>query len=120
LNPRSDRVVAKNAARLFLVFVFSVGALHASPITFVGQAQLQNPKQLNVHGSAPLATKETVEATVLPTHPNSWNQVHPSSVSCTIASACSAPLEVPEPGSLLLVGTGFLSAAGLIRRRLFR
>ena len=45
-----------------------------------------------------------------------WSLVHPGSVSCTIASTCSAPMEIPEPRSLSLVGTGFLAMAGLIRR----
>ena len=33
-----------------LAFMFSVGTLQASPITFVGQTQLQNPTQVNTHG----------------------------------------------------------------------
>jgi hypothetical protein len=122
LCPRLDGVAGKNAARFLLAFMFSVGTLQASPITFVGQTQLQNPTQVNTHGVTRGETKtpDFIEPATAPTPMIKWSLVHPGSVSCTIASTCSAPMEIPEPRSLLLVGTGFLAMAGLIRRRLSR
>jgi len=43
---------------------------------------------------------------------------NPSSASCLLASNCSNPVWFSEPQSLLLFGTGLLSVAALIRRRL--
>jgi hypothetical protein len=43
-----------------------------------------------------------------------------SSSTCTIAGDCRATTKVPEPQSLMLVGSGLLSLAGFIRRRLAR
>lgn len=39
---------------------------------------------------------------------------------CIFSSDCYTTVEVPEPQSLALVGSGLLSMAGLIRRRLLR
>lgn len=43
-----------------------------------------------------------------------------SAGTCTLATNCGATLQVAEPQSLLLVGSGLLSIAGLLRRRLAR
>lgn len=39
---------------------------------------------------------------------------------CILASDCATTVQVPEPQSLVLVGTGLLSMAGLIRRKMLR
>jgi len=44
----------------------------------------------------------------------------PSSDTCGFSSNCYSKMKVPEPQSLVLVGSGLLSMAGLIRRRLIR
>ena len=44
----------------------------------------------------------------------------PVSSGCIFANNCSNPVEVPEPAALVLVGTGLLLMAGIIRRRLAR
>ena len=41
-----------------------------------------------------------------------------SSSICALDSSCDGSLKVPEPQSLVLVGSGLLSMAGLIRRKL--
>ncbi|HKH99181.1 MAG TPA: PEP-CTERM sorting domain-containing protein [Candidatus Sulfotelmatobacter sp.] len=44
----------------------------------------------------------------------------PASDNCGFSSNCYTKMKVPEPQSLVLVGSGLLSMAGLIRRRLIR
>lgn len=39
---------------------------------------------------------------------------------CELTSTCRTTLKVPEPQSLVLLGSGLLSMAGMIRRKLLR
>jgi hypothetical protein len=97
------------------------GILHATPITSVGESQLQNSKQLDSYRVVLIKKKEALDSaanTVLAPRLNvrtSWKAV---TAGCIVASNCSNPVEVPEPQSLVLVGTGLLAMAGVIRRRL--
>src|SRR5271167_3410638 len=111
----------KRAAGLCLAVLLLSATLHATSITTFGESQLQNSKR---PASREVALDETKVATTpaatdmaLMLHPNTEAAVQPSTV-CILSSACPTSLEVPEPQSLVLVGSGLLSAAGLIRRLL--
>lgn len=44
----------------------------------------------------------------------------PASDTCVFSSNCSSTVKVPEPQSLMLFGSGLLSMAGLIRKKMIR
>ena len=44
----------------------------------------------------------------------------PSETACGFATPCYSTIRAPEPQSLVLVGSGLIAMAGLIRRRLAR
>jgi hypothetical protein len=113
---------AKGAAGLFLAVLLLSGILHATPITSVGESQLENSKQPSGRGVAPAATPgpvEPVAAAALVQRSNLEASVQPAT-ACILSSDCATTVQVPEPQSLVLVGSGLLSMAGLIRRRLLR
>jgi hypothetical protein len=51
-------------------------------------------------------------------NPKSKVSSNPGTAACLLASNCSNPVGVSEPQLLLLFGTGLLSVATMIRRRL--
>ncbi len=53
-------------------------------------------------------------------HVSSWTFAPSANPDCISSKDCSSAVEIPEAQSLLLVGTGLLSMAGMMRRKLLR
>jgi|HubBroStandDraft_4_1064222.scaffolds.fasta_scaffold47086_3 hypothetical protein len=117
------RFLGKGAARLSLTFLLLSGIIYATPITSAAESQLQKGKQPASRGFALEITKAiepvTAEATPAPLL-DTGTYAQASLAACNFSRDCSSTVEVPEPQSLIMVGTGLLSMAGLIRRRLLR
>jgi hypothetical protein len=96
------------------------GILYATPISSVGRAKLQDSEQV-----ASLRTNQSGAAlgsssSAVPTGLNPDTSVYSPKDGSFFANNRYTTINVPEPQSLVLVGTGLLSIAGLIRRRLLR
>jgi hypothetical protein len=115
-------LVARVAAGLSLAIVLLSGILHATPIASFGQSQLQDSKKLASYGLGQTGKKMSVgpvatDAAVAP-HQVADTSMQPATAGCILSNDCATTIQVPEAPSLVLVGSGLLAMAGVIRRRL--
>jgi hypothetical protein len=80
----------------------------------IGKSQIQE-QTLAVTQKA--VQSVTAEAALVPPL-NTGTSVRASIAACNFSADRSTTVDIPEPQSLVLVGTGLSSMAGLIRRRL--
>jgi len=112
--------------RAFLAVSLLGGLAHATPITGLEDQGLQNLATLSrpatPQNSAKAATTLASGNSVLLSHLDLSTEglADPAAENCAFNSNCYQRLKVPEPQSLFLVGSGLLSMAGIIRRRLIR
>jgi hypothetical protein len=110
--------------RAFSALLLLSGAAYATPITDLGNNDLRNvlPWVRPVQAQLPTGASLSLAAGNIGPTPYIGTSFTPSSQAssdeCVWSSDCSPTFKVPEPQSLVLVGSGFLSMAGLIRRRL--
>lgn len=114
--------VIRQAIRLSLVLLMFSAILHATPINENTELQLQSSKQMPNPGAAWSAANgafdmRAIEPVALPNLKGNIS-LQPSTATCLLISSCSNLVEVPEPPSSLLLGTGLLLTASMIRHRL--
>ena len=114
---------AWGCARLLLTVGLLGGAVYATPIVTFNDADLDGSKYLTGTNSVQLsksATSAIVKSTAVSTQ--HWEDANSTALpdGCLFTAGCGTTLKVPEPQSLVLVGSGLLSMAELIRRRLIR
>lgn len=96
------------------------GIVYATPISSVGRTKLQDSEQVaNLRTNQSEKPLGSVSSSV-PTGFKPDASVYSSRDGSFFANNRYTTVNVLEPQSLVLVGTGLLSIAGLIRRRLLR
>jgi len=110
----------QGAGMALAVFLFS-GILQATPITNVSEGQLlSSSRQLAPAASFSTAAKAPARAAVSAARQNTVRAMRTALITNTFGTDSYEKIHVSEPQSLVMVGTGLLSMAGLIRRRLLR
>jgi PEP-CTERM motif len=109
----------RNAIYLLAALFLLGGIVFATPISSIGRAKLQDSGQIANHrnnqagvvfgASSAVGSGSTPKSTVYLIQDGGL-----------FAGSQYSTVKVPEPQSLVLFGTGLLSLAGLIRRRLVR
>jgi hypothetical protein len=110
----------RDAICLLAALLLLGGIVYATPISSVGRAKLQDSEQVanlrtNQSGTALGPASSAVATGLTPD-----TSVYSFTDGSFFANNRYTTVNVPEPQSLVLVGTGLLSIAGLIRRRLLR
>jgi len=96
------------------------GLAHATPISSLAEVPLQNAQLAPGHSTVPV-TRAGARLLALDgftaNHLSTWTISTPSNPDCISSQDCSSAVAIPEAQSLLLVGTGLLSMAGMMRRK---
>jgi hypothetical protein len=110
--------ISSKVWRLASAFLLLAGIASATPIL-----QLQDTNTVRVSAASRAhsgnSAVSSANAGLLAQRSSTLMTDHSGS-GCAIGADCQASIKVPEPQSLMLVGSGLLSMAGLIRRRLLR
>ncbi len=110
---------------VLLALVVLAGVSSATPIVDLSAASVPVPTISGVATTAQASqggSLDSVEAGVPAAFYtiNVTNWSTPSRNNCTLTGDCPSTTKIPEPQSLVLVGSGLLSMAGYLRRRLVR
>jgi hypothetical protein len=99
------------------------GLAQATPILNLAEATLQNAQAVPGHSTVPV-TSSPARLIALEgftaNHLSTWTINPPGNPDCISSQDCPSAVAIPEAQSLLLVGTGLLSMAGMMRRKLLR
>ena len=110
----------RDAIYLLAALLLLGGIVYATPISSVGRAKLQNSEQIaNLQSNQPGTALGSASSPV-PSGLKPDTTVYSPKDGSFFANNRYPTVNVPEPQSLVLVGTGLLSIAGFIRRRLSR
>src|SRR5579863_10174931 len=110
----------RDAICLLAALLLLGGMVYATPISSVGRAKLQDSGQVSNVRSNQSGTALGAASSAAATGLNPDTSVYSPRDGSFFANNRYTTVNVPEPQSLVLVGTGLLSIAGLIRRRLLR
>jgi len=111
---------ASNALRLIAVFSLLGGAVYGTPIVSFNDVNLKDAKAgiSSVKTPAePPAAESSASVSAKFSEATSSNALADESM---FTSECTSMLKVPEPQSLVVVGSGLLGMAGVLRRKLRR
>jgi hypothetical protein len=110
--------------RAFWAFLLLGGMAYATPIMDLGSNDVRDAVPLVRLMGSQLSSKSNFSIADSRSAPHlsisSVASAQPASDTCVFSSNCSSTVKVPEPQSLMLLGSGLLSMAGLIRKKLIR
>jgi hypothetical protein len=108
--------------QLPLTVLLVAAPIYATPIlSFDSSAGLDNSSPvLSTTAPRKTVTASSSAAAGIPSRPVDEASTEPPPDGCVFSGACYSMVKVPEPQSLVMVGSGLLSMAELIRRRIIR
>lgn len=119
---KSILVTARRAAGALATIVMLAGISSATPIVDLTDSgavvsALNHGVVSRAAASPPAVSESNSSSNFYTLGITNWPA---SSSNCTLSGDCRTTTKVPEPQSLVLVGSGLLSMAGFIRRKLAR
>jgi hypothetical protein len=120
-RPLVARLASYSMSRVLPVLLLLGGVAYATPIS-IDQQDLPGSKPPASHSQAAKTASgaATADQNNKDKHPRIATDDLAASDLCVFTSLCYSTTKVPEPQSLVLVGTGLLSLAGFIRNRVIR
>ena len=113
---KKHKFVGSEAAGLALAVFLCSGILQATPITHATGGPIQGSNQLTTSTSLSATARVAVADLSVS---RAWTTMT-TTTQPSYAFGIDSYKKIPEPQSLVMVGAGLLSMAGLIRRRLLR